>query len=54
MEYRVSDEDLDSFAPDYKATNRDVEDLVVDLKDARAEIDRLNHKVELLQGPGEA
>ena len=23
------------------------------LKDARAEIDRLNHKVELLQGPGE-
>ena len=27
--------------------------LASDLKDARAEIDRLNHKIELLQGPAE-
>ena len=60
MENRVSAERLLKHQSDltrrpwFQTDFNDTYDLIFDLKDARAEIGRLNHKIELLQGPGEA
>lgn len=58
MEYRVSDQHLDHLKEENGRCEEIIfsekRDLIADLKDARVEIDRLNHKIELLQGPGEA
>ena len=58
MNQRITPEVLDYMVKAYSPPSKTYDDsvtgrLALDLKDARAEIDRLNHKVELLQGPGE-
>ena len=56
---RISSEALVELIDNYKGPTVSYDETVIvrlawDLKDARAEIDRLKNKVELLQGPGEA
>ena len=58
MEYRIMDWHLEHLKEENRLCKDlawcETRDIIADLKDARAEIDRLKHKVELLQGPVEA
>jgi hypothetical protein len=57
MEQRINDRHLEHLEDENKRCEDlmycETRDIIADLKDARAEIERLNHKIEILQGPGE-